>query len=220
MCVCGVSLTRFCSAAEVAVKVVRHRNDSTCLEQFTRECELMHKLKSNHIVLFYGASLISDCACLVLGYCSYGTLRDVLRRDGQWPWAFVLQVLLRTARGSSRARNLPLVRSLTRASTGLRSLHTWVPAMVHRDIKTPNLLIDDAWNVKIGDFGSAYFIDKQAAPKRPKVSVISVVVCMYACVCVCVSATLLSLLSPLSPPLAAARHVRLHRARAVSRAGV
>lgn len=39
------------------------------------------------------------------------------------------------------------------SQTGLIYLHNMKPQMVHRDIKTHNLLLDGKWNVKVADFG-------------------------------------------------------------------
>lgn len=36
---------------------------------------------------------------------------------------------------------------------GMNYLHHRNPAIVHRDLKTSNLLVDKNWNVKVGDFG-------------------------------------------------------------------
>lgn len=32
---------------------------------------------------------------------------------------------------------------------GMNCLHTSTPTIVHRDLKTPNLLVDNNWNVKV-----------------------------------------------------------------------
>lgn len=34
---------------------------------------------------------------------------------------------------------------------GMNCLHTSTPTIVHRDLKSPNLLVDKNWNVKVYD---------------------------------------------------------------------
>jgi serine/threonine protein kinase len=36
---------------------------------------------------------------------------------------------------------------------GMNYLHRCSPPVVHRDLKSPNLLVDKNWTVKVGDFG-------------------------------------------------------------------
>ena len=36
-----------------------------------------------------------------------------------------------------------------RKAKGMNCLHTSVPTIVHRDLKSPNLLVDNNWNVKV-----------------------------------------------------------------------
>ena len=37
-------------------------------------------------------------------------------------------------------------------------LHGVTPPVIHRDLKTPNLLVDHNWKVKVADFGVAKMI--------------------------------------------------------------
>lgn len=48
---------------------------------------------------------------------------------------------------------------------GMLYLHTLNPPLIHRDIKSPNLLIDDNWNAKIADFGLSRYLDDRTRSK-------------------------------------------------------
>ncbi|XP_021891279.1 serine/threonine-protein kinase EDR1-like isoform X3 [Carica papaya] len=39
---------------------------------------------------------------------------------------------------------------------GMNCLHTSIPTIVHRDLKSPNLLVDKNWTVKVCDFGLSH----------------------------------------------------------------
>lgn len=41
---------------------------------------------------------------------------------------------------------------------GMNYLHKCEPSVIHRDLKTHNLLVDASWKVKVGDFGLAKLI--------------------------------------------------------------
>jgi hypothetical protein len=74
-------------------------------------------------------------------YCARGSLYDVLRRGRQDPArAAELTWSLRLAMAGDAAR-------------GLLYLHTATPAIIHRDVKSPNLLVDESWRVKVGGRG-------------------------------------------------------------------
>ena len=36
-------------------------------------------------------------------------------------------------------------------------LHSLVPPVLHRDLKSLNLLVNDSWSVKVADFGGSKF---------------------------------------------------------------
>ena len=42
---------------------------------------------------------------------------------------------------------------LLQCAQGMSYLHSFRPPIVHRDLKSHNLLVDHNWNVKVGDFG-------------------------------------------------------------------
>ena len=76
---------------------------------------------------------------MVLEFCGKGALYDVLndmREDITWP--IVFKIAIDTVKG-------------------LSCLHNWKPQIVHRDMKSLNLLVDDNWHVKVCDFGTSRF---------------------------------------------------------------
>lgn len=52
------------------------------------------------------------------------------------------------------AFNSRFIKKLARdAAGGMDYLHRHVPKIIHRDLKSHNLLVSEAWQVKVGDFG-------------------------------------------------------------------
>jgi serine/threonine protein kinase len=47
------------------------------------------------------------------------------------------------------------------AARGMLYLHEREPKVIHRDLKSSNLLVDKDWNVKVADFGLSTIFDNQ-----------------------------------------------------------
>lgn len=89
----------------------------------------------------------ADPACirpLAQEYCSRGSLYAVLRRQ--------------TVPGAPPLPWLKRVQMVLGAAQGMTYLHACKPAVLHRDLKSPNLLVDAYWRVK------ARYIDQKARP--------------------------------------------------------
>jgi serine/threonine protein kinase len=76
--------------------------------------------------------------CVVTEYCARGSLNDVLKRArtstslrGHLDWSRRLHMALDAAKG-------------------MLYLHSCTPAVIHRDLKSANLLVDKHWRVKVG----------------------------------------------------------------------
>lgn len=136
--------------ADVAVKMKALLLDSHDLEEFQNACNLeiqeeaavMKVLCHPNIVLFMEAGFYKGSICIISEYCARGSLRDVLStsRAKQIGWPIKVRLALGIAHG-------------------LQYLHNANPPMIHRDLKSPNVLVDDSWHAKIADFGTLRFAE-------------------------------------------------------------
>lgn len=123
---------------EVAIKMLFTDNMSAKLiTDLRNEVELLCKLRHPNIVLFMGACTEPETPCIVTEYLGRGSLANILGDESvDIDWGLRLQIGIDCARG-------------------MAYLHSRHPVIIHRDLKTDNLLVDDNWSVKVADFGLA-----------------------------------------------------------------
>jgi serine/threonine protein kinase len=114
------------------------QNNTMLLEGLEKEAGLMASLRHPNVVLYLGVCL--NPPCVVTEYCARGSLNDVLKRARQSP-------ALATQLDWGRRLNMVLD-----AAKGMLYLHGSDPPVIHRDLKSPNLLVDKHWRVKVCDF--------------------------------------------------------------------
>ncbi|KAL6785226.1 hypothetical protein ACKKBG_A02970 [Auxenochlorella protothecoides x Auxenochlorella symbiontica] len=110
-----------------------------------KEAHMMASMRHPNVVGFLG--LCTNPPCVASEYCARGSLTDVLRG---------------AARSPARAAQLDWSRRLNMAldaCKGMLYLHSHAPPIVHRDLKSPNLLVDRHWRVKISDFNLSKLLD-------------------------------------------------------------
>ncbi|DBB05340.1 TPA: hypothetical protein ACH3X3_010560 [Trebouxia sp. C0006] len=98
----------------------------------------MAALRHPNVVMFMGLCL--EPPCIVTEFCARGSLYDVLKKARSTP-AFAQQ--LDWSRRISMALD---------AAKGVLQLHSHKPPILHRDLKSPNMLVDRHWRVKVTDF--------------------------------------------------------------------
>ena len=105
-------------------------------DEFVKEIRMLSQLPEHrNIVCVMGAtkSNVEDPK-LVMEYMERGSLYDLLRSN--------------IPIGGQLIRNI-----LKDVTQGMRFLHRCDPQVVHSDLKSSNILIDDRWRAKISDFG-------------------------------------------------------------------
>jgi len=116
------------------------------LGKLQQEAGLMASLRHPNVVQFLGVCTFPPC--IVTEYCDRGSLTDVLKKAKADPTV---------------AKEVTWPRRLTMAvdaAQGMLFLHNHRPQVLHRDLKSPNLLVDNAWKVKITDFNLSKIIEE------------------------------------------------------------
>lgn len=126
------------NGSDVAVKVFIEQDFlEERLDEFMREVAIMKRTRHPNVVLFMGVVTKRPNFSIVTEYLPRGSLFRLLHRPG-------MRELL-----DERRR----VRMALDVARGLNYLHRLNPPIVHRDLKSPNLLVDKTWTVKVCDFG-------------------------------------------------------------------
>lgn len=120
------------------------------LRQLQEETGLMATLRHPNVVSFFGICL-TPAAAIVTEYCALGSLSAVLRKGREDPAA--------TSALTCR-RRLSLVRD---AALGMAYLHSRAPPIIHRDLKSTNLLVDEHFTCKVADFNLSRLMTMDAA---------------------------------------------------------
>ncbi|XP_077349117.1 receptor-interacting serine/threonine-protein kinase 2 isoform X2 [Lithobates pipiens] len=124
---------------QVAVKFFpteRHLVESDRNKIF-KEAEILHKARFSYILPILGICYEEDNIGIVTEYMPNGSLNQLLHEESPsieivWPLRF---------------------RILYEIALGVNFLHNLSPPLLHHDLKTPNILLDDEFHVKIADFG-------------------------------------------------------------------
>lgn len=115
---------------------------------FKSEVETLSRIRHGNIVKLVFCCSGEDCRILAYEYMENGSLSDVLHGEKLGPlvgWAARFNVALGSAHGLAYLH------------------HDCVPAIVHRDVKSNNILLDEEWTPRVADFGLAKTLERDVA---------------------------------------------------------
>ncbi|KAF8080368.1 hypothetical protein N665_0951s0005 [Sinapis alba] len=133
--------------SSVTVKKLDGGGGETDIEkQFENEVDWLAKIKHQNIISLLGFSVYRQTRCIVYEIMQNGSLESQLHGPSQGSgltWQLRMKIAVDIARG-------------------LEYLHEHChPPVVHRDLKSSNILLDSDFNAKISDFGYATLLMTQ-----------------------------------------------------------
>jgi len=104
------------------------------IQKLREELDILRSLRHPNIICCYGHEYCSDTLYIFMEFAEGGSLATMLKEFGALDGLLLRNTVLGMLQG-------------------LAYLHTRSPVVVHRDIKSANVLLDLDFNVKLADFG-------------------------------------------------------------------
>ena len=127
----------------IAVKKPRGVDKTNLNQQFQHEIRIISQVNHKNVVKLLGICLYTDVPLLVYEYISNGTLYEHVHNTKSKflrSWKNCLRIAEETA-------------------SALNYLHSSAdPPIIHRDLKSTNILLDDHHTAKVSDFGASVLI--------------------------------------------------------------
>ncbi|XP_075053662.1 serine/threonine-protein kinase SIK1 [Mixophyes fleayi] len=122
---------------QVAIKIIdKTRLDRANLEKVYREVQIMKRLRHPHVIRLYQVMETRDMIYIVTEYAKNGELFDYMTVRG------------RLSEEEARDKFLQILSAV---------VYCHSQNIVHRDLKTENLLLDENMDIKLADFGFGNF---------------------------------------------------------------
>jgi len=132
---------------EVAMKTLKmqaFKDSQTLLEELKKEVSIISQLRHPNVVLYIGACTMPPNVCILTEWCSRGSLYDVLH---DFSVHIDAKLSIEIAMGIAQ---------------GMNYLHSLEKKIIHRDLKSHNILVNKSFQVKVADFGLSHVRELQA----------------------------------------------------------
>ncbi|GMH42702.1 hypothetical protein BSKO_10621 [Bryopsis sp. KO-2023] len=128
------------------------------IESLCDEVKMLADLNHTNVISFKGVCL--DPPCIVTEYCPRGSVYDVLKklRASAWDESFGQSQSSKSSR--RRKKKMKFNQKLKIAlgiAKGMYFLHRRSRPVLHRDLKSPNVVLREDWTAVVTDFGMARY---------------------------------------------------------------
>ncbi|NXO02232.1 RIPK2 kinase, partial [Rhinopomastus cyanomelas] len=139
----------------VALKCLQGPLTDSDRDHLLKEAEILHKARFSYILPILGICNEPGFLGIVTEYMTNGSLNHLLHEKDAYPgipWCLRYRILYEIA-------------------LGVNYLHNMNPPLLHHDLKTQNILLDDEFHVKIADFGMSKWRVVSMSQSRSETSV-------------------------------------------------